>query len=106
MDDINTQLGILNGGGGAFTWNGQGEDLAGMLGQLATCGLDAGDLAMIQRELQDIINQIKWRHLPFQYIPTGEGSAPTVHFCVPGGSAVHPQRWTLGTNWDREPKAP
>jgi hypothetical protein len=93
---ISTQLGKIDNGGGAFTVNGNPADAADVLAALAD--LDAADREMIHSELDAVITVMKLRKLPLQYIPKGEGPAPTLDFKIPGN---HGQSWSLGAKWNR-----
>lgn len=95
--NISRQVRIIEGGGGVFNVNGEPSNAAEL--GLALAGLDASDQSMLQSELQDIIDQMKWRSIPLQYWPKGEGPAPTVDLRVPGN---HGQQWSLGAKWDRQ----
>ncbi len=95
--NVPKQFEVIAGGGGAYKLNGATTDAASILTALSS--LDAFDTAMLGKELQDVIDQMKWRLLPFQYIPKGQGLAPTLDLRIPGN---HGQSWSLGATWDRK----
>ena len=99
--DISGEMEKAKDEGAAFTLNGAPVDGAGIVEAMTLN--DSGDrasLAMLQREIQDVIEQMRLRAAPGQYIPASEkGRAPTLNLKIPGNAH---QNWTLEARWNRK----
>jgi hypothetical protein len=100
-NDVGGHAGRILANGGAINLNGAPVDAADLMAALANEDLSGEDLGMMYDELEAALRLIEFRLLPFQYIPSNEGRAPTLNIRIPGGSAKHPQPWTIGAKWDR-----
>lgn len=93
---LNT-IGEMEGDGASFKLNGQPADASDLM--VALNGLDQSDLESLNSLLQSIQQEMGFRRLPFQYIPSGEGYAPTVDLLIPGRRG---RPWDAGATWNRK----
>lgn len=94
-EKLSKRLGGIDKHGGGFKVNGKEEDADGVLGGLSC--LTGAVIEDLLNQLDDAINNMKFRQLPNQYIPDDEGDAPWLDFKVDCGKGVCP----VGSRWDR-----